>query len=323
MTRARAPQRMMRLLALVPWIAANGGPRIDEVCARFDLTREQLLRDLDIASFVGLAPYTADELIELTYDDDRVWVHYPRMFTRPLRLTPEEGLALVVAGSAALALPGADRHGPLATAVTKLAAVLDVDPDRLEVDLGDAPAGAFGTLERAIRERRAVEIEYYSFGRNETTKRVVEPWRIWSDQGNWYLSAYCRTANGERLFRLDRINEISLLDERFESVPAGPATSLFSATPDTPRVTLDVAPGARWVLENHPVETAEVLPNGHVRVVLAVAAAPWLERLLLTLGDDATVVEIDPRLGGADLAARAAARILANYGDAIASLDRD
>lgn len=321
MTKVRASHRMQRLLAIVPWIAANHGPRLDDVCARFDLTRDELLRDLDIASFVGLPPYTPDELVELVYDDDRVWVHYPRVFSRPLRLTPEEGLALVAAGNAALALPGADDHGPLATGLAKVADVLHVDPANLDVDLGDAPPEAFATLTQAIAERHSVELDYYSFGRNQTSRRVVEPWRVWSDQGNWYLSGHCRTAGGERLFRLDRMNTVRVLDERFEPPPERSGADLFTAGPDTPRVTLDLTPAARWVVENYPADSVAERPDGSIRVVLAVTAPPWLERLLLTLGDDATVVEIDPRLGHADLAAVAAERVLGRYGD-VTSTDR-
>jgi proteasome accessory factor C len=323
MSRLPASARMQRVLAIVPWIAANDGPRIDDVCARFGFNREQLLRDINIASFVGLPPYTADELIELTYDQDRVWVHYPRMFTRPLRLTPEEGLALVAAGAAARALPGADAGGPLSTGLAKVAAVLDVDPHDLDVDLGDAPSEAFTALQHAIASRHTVEIDYYSFGRDDTSHRVIEPWRVWSDQGNWYVSGHCRSAQGERVFRLDRIRSISVLDETFEA-PAGVSdAALFAPGPDTPRVTLDLAPSARWVLESYPSESVTERDDDTTRVVLAVTAAPWLERLLLTLGPAATVVDIDPRLGPPEVGADAAERVLRRYRDAVASDDRD
>ena len=52
---------------------------------------------------------------------------------------------------------------------------------------------------------------------------------------------------------------------------------------------------------------------GVLRVTLGVTATPWLERILLQLGPAAQVVTLDPRLGGADLAAAAADRVLARY----------
>lgn len=62
--------------------------------------------------------------------------------------------------------------------------------------------------------------------------------------------------------------------------------------------------------------SAEPVEGDRLRVTLAVAGASWLERLLLRLGPEATVVEIDPELGDRDIAAQAAQRVLARYGRA-------
>jgi proteasome accessory factor C len=323
MTRVRASDRMQRVLAIVPWIAAHDGPRIDDICARFGLTRDQLIRDIDIASFVGLAPYTPEQLVEVTYDDERVWVHYPRMFTHPLRLTPEEGLGLLAAGAAALDLPGADVDGPLATALAKLAGVLGVNAGDLDVDLGEAPADAFEALQQAIAEQRPVELDYYSYARDERSHRVIEPWRLWSEQGSWYVSGHCRSAGGERVFRLDRIADATVLDEHVEAPPGDLAATRFSPDESTPRVTLDLDPSARWVVETYPAEQVTELADGRLRIVLAVTATPWLERLVLGLGPSARIVDIDPRLGDAGLAAAAARRVLSRYDDAVASPVRE
>ena len=323
MTRVRASDRMQRVLAIVPWIAAHDGPRIDDICTRFGMTREQLIQDIDIASFVGVAPYTPDQLVEVVYDDERVWVRYPRMFTRPLRLTPEEGLGLLAAGSAALDLPGADPEGPLATAMAKLAGVLGVESSDVEVDLGTAPEATFEALQQAIAEQRAVELDYYSFARDDRSHRVIEPWRLWSDQGNWYVSGHCRSADGERVFRLDRIAAATVLDERVDPPPGELEVTRFSADTDTPRVTLELEPAGRWVVEAYPAEEVKELAGGRLRVVLAATATPWLERLLLGLGPAATVVEIDARLGDRSIGATAARRVLARYDHAVASPVRE
>jgi hypothetical protein len=46
---------------------------------------------------------------------------------------------------------------------------------------------------------------------------------------------------------------------------------------------------------------------------MGVAGPKWLERLLLRLGPEASVVEIDERIGEPDIAGRAAAAVLARY----------
>src|SRR2546421_12499808 len=147
MARPAAEPRLRRLLAVVPWVAAHDGPAIDEVCRRFGCTEDELLADLELLWFCGLYPYTPDMLIEVDIADGRVWIRYAEYFRRPLRLTPAEGLALVGAGAALLAVPGTDPEGPLARALTKLANALGVVADEaVEIDLGGVPAGILATV---------------------------------------------------------------------------------------------------------------------------------------------------------------------------------
>ncbi len=193
MSQLNATDRLRRLLSVVPWIAAADGPTIDEVCARFDLDRQQLLADLDVVFMVGLYPYTPDELVDVRIEDERVWIDYAEYFRRPLRLTAEQGLALVLAGSGLLAVPGADPDGPLARGLRKLAVALGMEPDEVvEIELGRARPEVLDELAAAARDRRAVEIDYYAYGRDERARRVVEPHRVYADEGNWYLAGHCR-----------------------------------------------------------------------------------------------------------------------------------
>lgn len=304
-----AEERLRRILALVPWVVAREGPSVEEVCARFGMTPDELARDLDLLFVCGVHPYTPDTLIEATIDEGRVWIRYADWFARPLRLTPPEAMALVAAGRTLLAAPGTDPDGPLARGLAKLATALGIEAtDAVEVDPGEARTEVLGTLEEAVAAHRVVELEYYTFGRDETTQRAVEPRALYSRAGQWYLAAWCRLAGDERLFRVDRIRTAQALPETFTVLdpPAEPA--LFSPRPDDPRVTLELSPGARWVVERYPVEEVTELGGGRLRVRLAASGRAWLERLLLRLGPDAAVLEGDP-----DIARAAATRVLARY----------
>lgn len=311
MGRPSAVEGVARMLSIIPWIAERDGPAIDEVCARFAISRKQLLADLDVLPLVGLYPYTPDQLVDVAVEGDRVWIRYADMFRRPLRLTPDQALALVAAGSTILAVPGADPAGPLPRGLAKLRAVLGLAPDAVvEVDLGAASADVLRLLQDAAREQRAVEIDYYAYNRDEHTLRVIEPWRVFADQGGWYVQAWCRSAEGERLFRVDRIAAAVLRADRFEHPVAAEDLGLFSAAADDPRVVLELAPTARWVLEQYPIEEQSEV-EGRVRVTLAISAGPWLARLLLRLGPEAEVVSAPEPL--ASCRATAAARVLERY----------
>ena len=120
MPRASAEDRLGRLLAIVPWVAAHDGPEVAEVCRRFGVREEELLEDLNLLFLCGIHPFTPDVLIDVDVADGRVWIRMADYFRRPLRLSPQEGLALVSAGTALLSVPGADPDGALATALAKL-----------------------------------------------------------------------------------------------------------------------------------------------------------------------------------------------------------
>ena len=311
MPRAPADVRLARLLDIVPWIASHDGPPIDEVCRRFDISEQELLAELNLLFLCGLYPFTPDMLIDVDVAGGRVWVRMADYFRRPLRLTPQEGMALASAASALLDVPGADRDGALATALAKLETVLGVGADDgLEVELGPAPAGVLEELRRAAESRRKVRIEYYSFGRDGHSTRVVHPWRVVNAAGNWYLQAWCEAVGGQRIFRVDRVTDPQVLGDTFDPPDALEEvdSAVYHPRPDDPLVVLDLEPPAHWIAEQYPTVDVAQLPGGILRVSLRVAGRAWLERLLLRGGPDIRLVE-----GDQELAAAAAARLLARY----------
>jgi proteasome accessory factor C len=255
-------------------------------------------------------------LIELFIEDDQVSITLPQAFDRPLSLTPEQGLALVTAGAMLLATPGADPDGPLARGLAKLSSVLDIGgASAVEVRLGEVSEDVLTVLREALSEHRQVKLDYYAYGRDELTQRVVDPHRVTTDQGQWYLSAFCHLADDDRLFRIDRIRAAELLDTTFQPPPKSAAgesdLATFSPAADDPRVTIDFSPQSHWVVEQYPVDQVADLEDGAFRVTMAVTARQWLERLLLRLGPEATVVDGPEELR---LAGRvASARILDRY----------
>ncbi len=319
MARPSADARLRRLLAVVPWVVALAGPTLAEVSARFGIAPDELVADLDLVFLCGVHPFTPDSLIDVVIDEGRVWIHYADYLERPLRLTPEEGLALVAAGAAALAVPGADPGGPLATGLAKLAAVLGVDPTAaVDVEFGTAPRGVVETLRSAVEERRQVEIDYYAYGRDARTRRVVDPRSVFAAEGQWYLQAYCHLAESDRRFRVDRIRGMEVLDRSVEGAlddGDGPATKVYEPRADDLRVVLDLEARARWVTEQYPLEAMEELGEGRCRVTLAVSERAWLERLLLRLGGAVIAAE-----GAEGVAEAAARRVLARYRSPLASV---
>ena len=128
--------------------------------------------------------------------------------------------------------------------------------------------------------------------------------------GRWYLEGWCHRAEGVRLFRLDRIEAIEVLDA--DGTPPADAVGrdvderLFAPSPeDVRRDGRPRARRARWVADYYPVEHVAELGDGRLRVTLRAADAGWVPRLALRLAGALRVVDpVGARRRGAPAARR-------------------
>jgi proteasome accessory factor C len=306
----RTASRLTRILAMLPWVIANPGADVDEVCERFGYTRKDLIKDLDLVFVCGLPGYGPGDLMVAYVEEDRVVVDTADYFAKAPRLTAAEGLALLASGMTVMATgQGTD---VLAAAVDKLGKALVPDGHEiLTVDVS-AEHDLGGVLRNAAINGRVVEIVYTTLSRGDTTTRLIEPWTVFTSLGNWYVSAHCRRSGGERIFRLDRIQRVTETDERFDP-PATPPEPDVRYTPSEDDVTaiIRLSPPAFWVADYYPVEI--VSDDGAGRTVrFSAYDASVAAQLLIRLGADATLIEGD-EVGAAteDLRSRMLARYTA------------
>jgi proteasome accessory factor C len=317
-----AQAQVARLLSLLPYLLAHPGAKVSDVTRVFGITERQLVRDLDVLWFTGLPGLLPGDLIEVdmeaVHGEGVIKVSNADYLSRPLRLGSDEAVALLVALRSIAAMPGVTDTDAVARAIAKLEAAsgdaaLGMDGVRVEA-AGRFLADTAATVRKALEQGRRLHLSYWVPGRDETTERDVDPMRLAVVQGKTYLEGWCRLAGDVRLFRLDRIEKVQILDLPAEppndAKPRDLSVGAFRPSPDDELVTLEVEPGGRWLAEYYPCENVEEIGDDRLRIQLRTADRRWLVRLALRLGPEARIV--DPQ----DLAARvrrAAREALAAY----------
>ncbi|HEX5982744.1 MAG TPA: WYL domain-containing protein [Solirubrobacterales bacterium] len=295
------PERFARLVTLAGLLieAAKKGERLQvaDLQERLELTEDELREDVELLNVVNFGGGTYVLYAEILGDEIEVDSQpYGDNFARPARLLPLEAKALV----AAIDLFG--DHLPqsdLQTARQKIVKALGHDPS--EEGLEIAPAGGGDAeiarlVNQAIAESRVLELSYYKENEDQFTERRVEPYRLENGKEGWYVECYDLTKEGVRHFKLDRVKEARLSEEKFEPRPEveefagveGWMTHGEVPTAEVARVW--VSPErARWLREERTV--VEELADGAVVVELPYAGKPWLVREILRGAGDLVVLE--------------------------------
>lgn len=151
----------------------------------------------------------------------------------------------------------------------------------------------FERLKTALTGRRALEIVYCSTS-GETSRRVILPVKlIFKDKG-WYLQAYCRMQESYRLFKISRIVEMTVLEERFGELPddVPPLEQSAFAMPAMQEVHLLFSPAAAFrVYDEFERGVISQQEDGSLRVDVAMPQDGWVVSYLLSFGTELTVLE--------------------------------
>ena len=313
------PSRLNRLLAMVPYFQARRGISIEQAARELGVTQSQLTKDLELLFVCGLPGYYPDDLIELEFSEGFVNVGFTAGMDRPLRLTTVEASTLLVALRALVETPGVVDVAAARRAIAKIEEAVGATAvpglsSGAETDTTPGENPTFTTVREAVRRGRALQLSYYSASRDSVTERVVDPIRLQVMDQHTYLEAWCRMAEGVRLFRFDRIDTAVALDE--PSNPPAEAESssqsvLVPENPDLPAVELEIDPDHLWILDYYPVEPTTSIddrePDEPVRARMVYGSPEWLTRFLLGFGGSVRVVD-DQKVATAVVESAASAR---------------
>lgn len=212
--------RTDRLMGILLELQARGALRAEDLAATFEVSVRTIYRDVEALCETG---------VPIAATPGRGYRLMEGYFLPPLSFTADEAALLALGGELVR-----DRVDPLLRraaeeALRKLAGVLpperraEVERRRQGLMFGSMARTAndrrLSLARQAIEEQRVVRLLYHARSRDDPVPRDVEPVRLAHLSDAWYLAGYCRLRRDTRLFRLDRIDRLEVLPERFEPAP--------------------------------------------------------------------------------------------------------
>lgn len=287
MSPSTSAQRLSRMLALVPWLTAHDGVSITEAAEHFEVSPEQLEKDLWLLIVCGLPGYGPDQLLDIDFwDDGRIHVIDAQTLDRPLRLNAEEAMSLLLGLRVLEQVPGVHDRSAIVSAAAKLTRAVDLPEGEAVVSgqprLDEAMAAAIAT---AITLGADVTITYASGTSDHVTERRIRPRHVVLADGRAYLEAYCALAGAQRTFRMDRILSVR--------AAAGASPEPEEAPePRRPSIALlAVESGSAWIIDVLGAEVTGTADDGRILARLEYADPRWLVRLALSRAGHIEILE--------------------------------
>ena len=219
-----AASRAIRLLDLVPFLLANQGIRIDELAKAFSVTREEIIKDLNLLFICGLPGYTPLELIDISFEDDFVVVKDPQNLKSPRNLDYSEAIISRIALGALHQLVLEDElfskkvkavkeklDGTFSNTIPQEAIYIELDRERIILSV----------IKEAIDDSKSLHIKYLNLAKDEISSRDITPVSIVVESNKTLVNAYCHQVNARRTFNLSQITEAVVLDAFKESASLG------------------------------------------------------------------------------------------------------
>lgn len=272
--------RIDRLFGILLQLQSKKQVHSSALAAAFEVSERTIFRDIAALTEMG---------IPISTEWGEGYSLLDGFYLPPLIFTPDEASSLFLGGR----MLSHQAAGKLADAshqaLAKLKAILPKAAYHEVEELSETirfllPERRFNLedrrlaiLRQAIKQRRVIGITYHSYTRNEVTQRQVEPYELIYAGDCWYMRGYCRLRQDTREFRLERIDEVKLLEETFVK------QILREPDKEYEVVQLRIAPAdRRWVNEyqHYAFQSEETLADGSIVMTYhphqAIEMKPWL-----------------------------------------------
>ena len=297
---------VIRQWSILKELEASRRATIDDLATRTGVTTRTIRRDLEALQTAGFPLY--DE----THDARKYWTLEQKAFRRldDTGFTLAELSALYFSRTLVECLAGTPFERDVRSAFDKLSAALTPGMkqflDRMPLVMqAKAEPGAQAAAPRtkevaqlveATMQHRRVTMRYHSFSSNREKTYVLEPYRLLFGQGGLYVIGLVPEYGTLRTFAVDRIEQLSLTEERFEplELPDDAFAHSLGVNQGTPE-RIEIAFGAtiaRYIRERvwHPSQQISEQSDGGLHLTLHVVNDWALKSWILGFGGLARVI---------------------------------
>ena len=291
-----------RLISIILMLQARGTLKASELAEELDVSERTIHRYMGMLDEMGIPVYSERG----PYGGFALVRGYK---LPPMVFTPEEATVLFLGAELVRDIWGASYHDAAVAATAKLEAVL---PDDLRHEVRRAQQGLLVTgwlrrdygpwapilenLQRCVARRCQVRLVYHSF-RQDVTERVVDPYALALQWGNWYLAGFCHMRESLRTFRVDRIEGVEPTGVTFDLPASFSAREyLKQMAGERPeayfRVEVHFEPDVAHIVRERREEWQSLTEHADGSVTLAFDASElaWPCRWVLTYQDRARVI---------------------------------
>ncbi|SMC62665.1 helix-turn-helix transcriptional regulator [Sporomusa malonica] len=202
--------KIARLLEITTLLLSRGTLTASNLAKRFGVSTRTIYRDVEALSTAGVPIYMSKG------NGGGISLLENYTLNKTLLSDQESGSILL-----ALKTLQATQYPEIDKILDKMEAVFKNTQanDWVDIDFfywGSHPneRNKFDAIKHAIVNRKVITFEYVN-ANGDRGSRAVEPLKLFYKGSSWYLVAYCRKRNSQRLFRISRIKNVVTTTESF------------------------------------------------------------------------------------------------------------
>ena len=277
-----------RLIGILSILLQEEKTTAPELAKRFEVSRRTINRDIEDLCMAGIPVVTSQGAgggisIMDGYKMDRT-------------ILSSKDMQMIMAGLRSLdSVSGSHYYGQLMEKLKAGSSDFVSGNESILIDLSswnrETLSPKIELIQDAIELEKTIRFQYYA--PSGDTEREIEPYFLIFKWSSWYVYGYCLLRNDFRLFKLNRMTDITHVKsfEKKQDVPV-PDLSKEKVFPSDSKVKALFEPSMKWqLIEEYGAESFTEQPDGKLLFECDYADDEGLLSWLLSLRDQVTVIE--------------------------------